>query len=238
VRKTQDRPPVADDSAKQRAAGLPVGSNLAPLRIASIALALLVVAAAILVGAAAMQRPDDGTPRTATERALIDAKAAIDANPRDVDARLQLARAYIGMGQIETAVRTLQAAQELAPDDPRLAHLLGLAYLEGGDAASALTQLEQAAETEGAFSEDYAAMWFDIGRARLMNDDLEGAAAAFEKALVYSPQAADAIFELAGVYERLGRTEEAIAAYQGVLRFVPDHQGAQAGLSRLGSTDQ
>lgn len=215
-----------------------MGGNLAPLQLLVVLLAIAVVIAAGFIVLSALEGPDDGTPRTATERALVDARLAIEENPRDVEARLQLARVYIGMGQTQTAIRTLEAAQELAPDDLRVVHLLGLAHLEGGDAAAAMPFLEQAAEIEGGFAQDYAAIWSDIGRARRLQDDLEGALAAYERALVYVPQAADIVFELATVYERLGRTEEAITAYEGVLRFVPDHEGARAALSRLNSADR
>jgi len=230
-------PAPAGDRKRQRSDDLPVGSNLAPLRLVVVLLAIAVVAFAGFTALAAMQRPDDGGPRTATERALMDARRAIEDNPRDVEARLQLARVYIGMGQTETAIRTLEAAKELAPEDLRLTHLLGLAHLEGGDATTALLYLEQAVEFEGGFGDDYSAILSDIGRARTLQGDLEGAAAAYERALVYSPQAADIVFELAVVYEELGRIEEATAAYEGVIKFVPDHEKAAAALARLRSTD-
>ncbi len=229
--------PTNDTSARRGSGGLPVGGNLAPLRLTVVVLALAVLVAAGFIALSALQRGDDGTPRTATERALVDARRAIEDNPRDVDARLQLARVYLGMGQTQTALRTLEAAQELAPDDIRVMHLLGLAHLEARDSTTALFYLEQAADLDDGFAEDYAAIWSDIGRARIAQDDLDGAASAYERALVYVPQAADIVFDLAVVYEQLGRVDEAIAAYEGVLRFVPDHEEAQAALARLNTSD-
>lgn len=214
---------------------LPIGPDLGPLRLLTYGLLVAVVAFGVFVLVSAVQRPLDGTPRTAAERTLLDAQRAIEEDPRDVDARLRLARVYVGMGQLDSAMRTLDAAEQLEPENLAVVHMLGLTYLESGDPLTAIDYLERAAEMGGGFAEDYVGVWSDIARARSLQNDDVGAAAAYEKALVYAPQAADVIFDLAQTYERLGRTGEAVRAYEGVLQYLPEHPGAIEALDRLGS---
>ena len=217
--------------------GAPLGPDVGPLKLLVAIAGLAVVAFGVFVLVSAMQRPDDSTPRTAAERTLIDAQNAIAEDPRDVEARVALARVYIGMGQIESALRTLDAAEKIEPDNLAVTHMLGLTYLESGDAVAAISYLQRAADIEGGFADDYVGVWADMGRARELQGDLEGAAEAYQQALVYTPQAGDIIFELAQVYERLGLTDEAARAYEGVLTYLPEHQGAREALGRLRSTD-
>ena len=127
--------------------GAPLGPDTGPLKLLVVIAGLAVVAFGVFVLVLAMQRPDDGTPRTAAERTLIDAQNAIAEDPRNVDARVALARVYLGMGQIESALRTLDAAQQIEPENLAVTHMLGLTYLESGDAAAAIPYLQRVVDT-------------------------------------------------------------------------------------------
>jgi tetratricopeptide (TPR) repeat protein len=230
-----DRTSVA--SGGKVAKGLPI-RQAEPLKYIVVLLALAVLVAGVFVALAAREQVGDDTPRTAAERALMDAKQAIEADPRDIDARLKLARVSIGMGMFEAAKSTLEAAAEIEPDNPKITHLLGLTALESGDADTALVHLETAVQVPGAFAQDYAVIWSDIARARLAKQDTPGAIEAYEEALRHMPQAADIVLSLAQLYESTGRTEDAVRAYEGVTKFMPENGEALEALNRLTPANQ
>lgn len=226
-------------ASRQMQVGLPVrGTGPGLLRLMTVALAMVAIGAAAFTLYAIQQRQGDQTPRTAAERALLDAKRAIEKDPRDVAARMQLARVYIGMGRTEEAKGVLLAAAQLENKNIQVAHLLGLAYLEAGEYEPAVRQLRAAAGMKDGFAEQYAAIHADIGRCYSLQEQWKQAAASYREAVGYAPEAADLVFELGTAYERLGKKKDAVKAYEGVLKFVPDHEGAQRALTALRSTTQ
>jgi len=60
-------------------------------------------------------------------------------NPRDADAALYLGRAYLGLHQLDTAVKWLEKAAELAPGSSEKHQWLGRGYGEAAQAASMLS---------------------------------------------------------------------------------------------------
>ena len=105
------------------------------------------------------------------------AAAFLPANPargaprasRQGDARLELFEAMLlgQFGQIGDAIAHLQKALEYSPKKQQILIQLGLTYLQGGDAQSALTVLKQAFESEPRFDAArnyYAAALYATGQ--------------------------------------------------------------------------
>ena len=103
--------------------------------------------------------------------AFVLAKSALDAlrASRQGDARLELFEAMLlgQFGQIGDAIAHLQKALEYSPKKQQILIQLGLTYLQGGDAQSALTVLKQAFESEPRFDAArnyYAAALYATGQ--------------------------------------------------------------------------
>ncbi len=134
--------------------------------------------------------------------------------PADVStalgSRLERAGAFYQERRLPEAERELEAAVELAPDDPRAYRLLARVRLRqgrAGDARDAYAKLAQRLP-------DDAQARFDLGLAALKIEDFAQAAAELEAALRLRPEDARAEPYLAYAWARLGRTSAAIAAFE------------------------
>ncbi len=172
-------------------------------------------------------------PRTAAERALLDAKEEVQRNPRNPQARIKLARVYIGIGKHEDAVKTLKSALNIDPDNIEALYLLGVAYYEAGELSNSLHYLKKAARVKDGFAPQYSLVYFQMGNVYFKAGKYEDAAKAYKKAIAFEPEAADYVYALGQAYEKMGNTEEAIKAYKGVLKFIPDDERAKKALQRL-----
>jgi Flp pilus assembly protein TadD len=99
-------------------------------------------------------------------------------NPQLLDGWRGLAKVQAALGQTEAALRNREHALALAPQDREVAFEHAIALLHAGNAAEAARRFEvilRADDTD-------AQAWAWLGRARLKQDDLTAARAAFEKA--------------------------------------------------------
>jgi choline-sulfatase len=69
---------------------------------------------------------------------------AIDAHLPSVDAHLGLARCQVSLGQPKAAIRTLQTAEEIEPDNPVVSGNLGLIMSDAGDPSGGIPHFERA----------------------------------------------------------------------------------------------
>jgi tetratricopeptide (TPR) repeat protein len=69
-------------------------------------------------------------------------------------------------------------------------------------------------------------------------DRLAEAVPVFEQAIRLSPNQAPLRFNLGNTLARLGKRDEAIAAYRESLRIDPDFQPAREALARVGTASQ
>jgi tetratricopeptide (TPR) repeat protein len=199
---------------------------------------LVTIVFAVFIVVSFVNRYGDTTPRTAAERAIMDATAAIKAEPRNAEARIALAKAYMGTGRTEEARRVLRAAAKLDKSNVQIAHLIGMSYLEAEQYEPAIVELLKAAEMKDGFAEQYAAIHADLGECYVEQGDWAKAVKAYEAAVGYVPEAADLVYKLGEAYEGAGRVDDARSAFEGVLKFVPDHAGAATALKRLGASPE
>jgi tetratricopeptide (TPR) repeat protein len=112
-------------------------------------------------------------------------------NPRE---RTAVALDAVERGQPEEAVRPLQTASRLRPDDPYTKFNEGTGSLAAGDAQDAIAPLESAAA--GAPPELRPSARFNLGTAKLAAGDAAGAVAALKEAVRLAPAAEDAKWNL------------------------------------------
>lgn len=84
------------------------------------------------------------------QEALSALREAVRLNPADVGGRAQLARAYLGMGDLESAREFLD--EQTAGEEPRLLLVLAKAELQGGRISEADTLLTRALEIDAAIA--------------------------------------------------------------------------------------
>jgi len=77
------------------------------------------------------------------DKAVSNEERAVERNPQDAGARLELAHSYLQAGRFESAVTTFEDARQLGEEDARTALALALAQIGSGDSDSALTVLDK-----------------------------------------------------------------------------------------------
>jgi Flp pilus assembly protein TadD len=115
---------------------------------------MVVLAAAFLMSSGSSRRqPGSSTPAgssrdtpAAPTGAEKDLQAAIARNPEDVEARLELARAYLKRRNLKEAWRETKEALRLSPGDARALTYEGLIRLNAGQPEAAVRPLKAAIE--------------------------------------------------------------------------------------------
>ena len=118
----------------------------------------------------------------------------------------------------DRALRSLEAAVRLEPDNPKAHYHLGLAYDRKGRFSEAAKQYAIAIERR---PQMYDAQ-FQLANALRMSGDLPGAIGAFEVLLRNEPAHIGALSSLSEVYESSQRLEDAEAALQTITRLQPN----------------
>ena len=184
--------------------------------------------------------------------AFVLAKSALDAlrTSRPGDARLELFEAMLlgQFGQIGDAIAHLQKALEYSPKKQQILIQLGLTYLQGGDAQSALGVLKQAFESEPRFDAArnyYAAALYATGQPaaadRLLREQYGStvvdnpqllqvymslklypqAIAIWQKRVDLNPSDVQTLLGLASVYFASGDKANTIALLQKIAKLQP-----------------
>jgi Flp pilus assembly protein TadD len=172
---------------------------------------------------------------------------AVNLRGDDVEALYGLALAQVNLGRGRDAQTTLAKLQKVRPDEPRLTALLAKARALVGDAEGAAA-LEVKAGGEGAdlraasllagagkYDEAAAAyaraakekpddpmLQLQLGSAYAFAGKLDQAAGALTRATSLAPKDARTWKQLAAVRERQGDAAGALAAYEGLMKHVPN----------------
>jgi len=125
-------------------------------------------------------------------------------NP-STDSKVSLGLAYLRVGDVDMAVKTLANAVAADPDNSKGWNNLSLAYLRQGKAEEALAAAEKAV----ALAPDYASAYVNLGNARLAQGNAATAIGSFEKAVGLDAAQADAYYGLAGAHDFLGEEKAA-----------------------------
>lgn len=136
-------------------------------------------------------------------------RSVIDFVPTEYDNYVFLANLYnqasyyLDAAYADEAVEVARKGVEVEPFGPAIRVQLALAYLTRGDFAEAAAQAAEAADQD----QNYIEAWMALGDARRLMGDLQGAKAAFERAVQLSGGRADAQRALQSVEASLAAKE-------------------------------
>ena len=151
---------------------------------------------------------------------------AIATNPNAADYRLTLANLLESQGQLNEALIEVQEAARLKPDDAALRQNLAFMYQRLQMYPEALAEAQVAAQLAPS---DPTPQLLIGDTSRLMND-LQAAAAAYERALAIAPNLENAWnvhLNLALLYQELGQIDQALAHATAALNAAPEGQRQQ-----------
>jgi superkiller protein 3 len=132
---------------------------------------------------------------------------AVDACPKDPDARRQYAEALWNRGKRPEAVHQLGKAIELEPANVSLRVRATEMRLTMGRLEEARREIEAALDSDP----NSAAAWAMHARVLHASGDVRGALANYHRALGYAPEDHTLLFETAELYREQNRAEEALA---------------------------
>ena len=142
------------------------------------------------------------------KEAIAEFQEAIKQAPENSDLYEELAGEYRKTGALALAQQMYSKELELSPNNPIAVFNLGKIDIETNHTAEGLQLLKKVL----ANYQDVPAIYFYLGVGEMDADDAKAAAAALEKARTMHPEAelaARVEYQLARVYRKLGRTEEA-----------------------------
>ena len=147
---------------------------------------------------------------TLFDEALPELRMAVEADPKSIPARLELAKTLIGMRDNTPAEKELRAILAMNPAQPDAAYYLGGLLVQQGreDESLPLLELSRAAHPDAWGS------YYYLGRAWMQKQQPAKAAPLLEKASQLNPDQVAVWFQLARAYQSLGQTEKAKAARQ------------------------
>lgn len=168
-------------------------------------------------------------PRSAIERDLEQAKAAVRTKPRDAQAHSDLGNVYFRMGNYDAAEVEFKRAISLNKMYLVAQFNLAMVYKTRGKTDLAITELNKLLKK---YPADDAAL-FRLGELHMEKKQYTQAISAFRRAIKFNPIVADAHYSLAVAYEKTGKRAAAIKEYKQVVRYIPDHKAARDALKRL-----
>jgi tetratricopeptide (TPR) repeat protein len=156
-----------------------------------------------LLGEAALA---GGNPDKAEE----EFQKALKANPRSIEALIDLAELRRSGQEFDEAIQDYTQALQFGPLTHEIAYGLATCYTSQQEYPHAIEWLRKAV----ALAPDSAADRFALGNALLQNNEFEAAIQELKASLQMEPQPVQAYYQLGRAYTKLGRSEEAKAAFQ------------------------
>ena len=161
------------------------------------------------IGRTAAQLLQLGQPREAAQLAAL----AVRLQPDDERLWSVLAEAQLRSEQLEAASVSLAKAKSLKPDKAGLWFAEAAIALRSDRPDEAISLLNRGLQLDSGNS----AAYFDLGNARIMQEELKMALQAFEKATALKPDFWEALNNQALVLYQMGNREEAIRRWRKVL---------------------
>jgi len=163
------------------------------------------------IGRTAAQLLQLGQPKEAAQLAGL----AVRLSPNDERFWSILAEAQLRSDQLEQASDSLARAKQINPSKAGLWFAEAALALRAERPDDAIPLIEQGLKLQP----DNASAYFDLGNARIMQDDLRMALKSFEKATTLKPQFWEALNNQALVLFEMGNAKEAIRRWRRVLQL-------------------
>lgn len=128
--------------------------------------------------------------------------------------------------QGKDALRALQKAAELLPDDAEAHNNLGLAWQDLGQFDNAVASYRRALKIDP----DHAEVWNNLGTALQDIGQLDAAVDSYRRALKIKPDYAEGYNNLGIAFQELRRQDDAVACYHRALKIKPDYEEAHRNL--------
>ncbi len=138
-------------------------------------------------------------------------------SPDLVGPRLNLAHAYLMLGQYDGAITTAREAGERFPGNPNAAFMLATIYHTVGEVQLALEAYEKCCE----LGPTNAVPWFNKGLLLESTDELDLALEAYRQAVLLEPSHAPSQLALGVLLRKLGRPAEALPYLRNAVILVP-----------------
>jgi tetratricopeptide (TPR) repeat protein len=220
--------PPAEVAGRLRAAGAALRDGNATAAIAQLDAAATAAPRASevqrLLGLAHLANED-------MERGVAALKLAIGLDAAYERPRIDLARTLFERGALADAVTVLSDTLAAIPDSGRARYLRGLAYQRQGNYGAAMEDLGQALTLEPLLGANSVAQ--SIGALRRSQQDYDGAIEAFSRRIALVPNDAAAHHELAEMYFRVGRLDEALAEHTVALMIDPRRVESHVGVAQV-----
>jgi len=220
--------PAADTGERLRAAGAALRNGDAAAAIAQLESAATTAPRASevhrLLGLAHLANED-------ADRGLTALRLAITLDAAYERPRIDLARALFDRGQFADAVTVLTDTLAAIPDSGRARYLLGLAYQRQGNYRGAMQELARAAALEPLLGLN--SVFQSIGALRRSQQEYDAAIDAFSRRIALVPNEAAAHHELAEMYFRRGRLDEALAEHTVALMIDPRRADSHVGVAQV-----
>lgn len=156
-------------------------------------------------------------------RQIREAHAAAESSPRDAAASARLGRILHAYKLMPPAITSYRRARLLDPDDPELVYYLGIARLQSGEDAAALSDLRESLR----LMPDYQPARLRLGELLLKRGDPDEAIQLFGIVLKAEPGTSWALQGLGQAHAGKGDTDAAIRYYEQAVaqyeRFGPVH---------------
>lgn len=155
-------------------------------------------------------------------------KQCLAVHPQHTIAQHDLGLAYLAEKAYQKAATAFEKTIDLEPKHPEAHYHLGIAYLEMGDHKNALAaysrQIEQHPTPDA---------YYNIGVLMMHNERHKESLSYFQKVLETTPGHLETHLNLAAVYLKMNRTDDATRQYQTALKLKPNDPEIQHILSAL-----
>jgi len=154
---------------------------------------------------------------------------AINLNPKNPSIYLNLAKLQVNQSKFADAIKTIGAALQVKSNYIDAVFLLSQVYAANGDLSNAVIAAKFAVQ----LNPQNAQVNFQLGLLQYNNKDYAAAADAFELAVKYQSDYANAQYFLGLSYARINRDSDAIKQFQQLAKTNPDNQEVTTILNNL-----
>jgi len=175
------------------------------------------------------------SPKARYERAVEQATAGLQKNPKDPEALINRGTALVHLGELEAGVKDLREAAALEPNSADAASHLAYGLWLSGQLSEALAMAQKAL----ALNANLASAQYYVGRLLVLTaGDTKEAIDHLQKAFLLNPQQTDIVLDLLQAYRMTGDEDQAEAQLRLLQTFLPPEDPTVLYAEGLVASDQ